>query len=125
MESRDEHEAAQEAAARAELVQLSQLSAAELIERIERGTIGPYHQAFAALAAKQDVRLAAPFLLRQLQGKVWTDVDVRASCVNALLSLLPYAGLPWHALADRRHRGHVLYMEDLAAHVEKSLRRLG
>lgn len=122
MDSRDRHEAAQEAAAKIELEQLSLLSAPELIRRIERGRFGIHTQAFAALAAKKDVRLAGPFLARQLR-KDLRYVE-RLLCAAALLELLPYSGIPVYALADPKHRGHGIYMEDLEAHLEKTLRRL-
>jgi hypothetical protein len=122
MDSRDRWEAAKEAAAKIELEQLSLLSAPELIQLIERGKFGIHRQAFAALAAKKDVRLAGPVLVRQLRKILW--YEDRLLCADALLKLLPYSGIPLHALADPKHRGHGIYMEDLEAHLEKTLRRL-
>ena len=102
------------AAMEEELERLSLLAAPELIRRIESRKFGNYDQAFAALAAKKDVRLAGPFLARQ----------ERLSCALALLELLPYSGIPAQALADTSHRGHGIYTEDLEALLEKTLRRL-
>jgi|GEM_PF-4728408 len=110
------------AAAREELGRLSLLSAPELIRRIESRKFGKYDQAFAALAAKKDVRLAGPFLARQLRGSL--SFQERLSCAVALLELLPYSGIPAQALADTSHRGHGIYTEDLEALLEKTLRRL-
>ena len=120
--SREEAEAASEEARRNELELLSRLSADELIQRIERERFGWYEQAFAALAAKGDLRLVAPFLAAQLDRPM--SVSQRYSCAIALLSLLPYSGVPAWALADPSHPGHTIYREDLAAHIEATLQRL-
>jgi len=106
----------------AELERLSLLSSAELIARIERGRFGKHNQAFAALAAKKDIRLAGPFLFRQLTG-LWS-FGQRLGCAYALLRLLPYSGIPAPALADPSHPGHGIYLSDLQAHLEKTLERL-
>jgi hypothetical protein len=111
-----------DAAVREELERLSLLSASELIRRIERRKFGNYNQAFAALAAKKDVCLAGPFLARQLRGSL--SFQERLSCAFALLTLLPYSGIPAYALADPSHPGHGIYTEDLEAHLEKTLRKL-
>lgn len=123
MDSLAELEAAQERASREELGRLSLLSTDELIQRIEQGRFGERLQAFAALATKKDDRrLTIPFLAAQLDRL--HSVTVRHHCASALLSLLPYKGIPSYALADRSHRGNTIYREDLAALIETTLKRL-
>lgn len=123
MDSRAEHEAAQERASREELERLSRLSTSELIQRIEQGRFGEHLQAFAALATKKDDRLLIiPFLAAQLDRLHSTIV--RLLCASALLSLLPYKGIPSYALADLSHRGNTIYREDLSALIETTLKRL-
>ncbi len=124
MDSRDQLEAAQERASREELEQLSHLSTSELIQRIEQNRFGERLQAFAALATKKDDRpLIIPFLAAQLDRLHSTTV--RHLCVDALLSLLPYTGIPSYALADLSHRGNTIYREDLAALIATTLSRIG
>jgi hypothetical protein len=112
-----------EAAMRSELERLSILSTPELIRRIERREFGNYQQAFAALASKKDLRLAGPFLANQLLRERLSFAE-RLGCATALLSMLPYSGIPAHALADPRHPGHSIYTEDLEAHLANTLRKL-
>lgn len=108
-------------ATRDELERLSSLSASDLMQRIERRQFGKYTQAFAALATKGDLRLIAPFLAAQLDRPL--TVSQRYSCAVALLGMLPYSGIPAHALADPSHPGHTIYREDLMAHIEATLKK--
>ncbi|HEX5718619.1 MAG TPA: hypothetical protein VF179_20835 [Thermoanaerobaculia bacterium] len=110
-------------ASRRELERLSRLSASDLMQRIERREFDMYGQTFAALATrKNDLRLVAPFLAAQLDRPL--TVDQRRNCAIALLSALPYSGIPADALANPSHPGHTLYREDLMAHIEATLKRL-
>jgi len=92
------------------------------MEQIREGRFGEYLQAFAALASKRDVALAAPFLAQQLSAL--KSYPVRLSCAHALLDLLPYSGIPAHSLADPRHPGHSIYTSDLQEHLQATLEKL-
>ncbi len=118
-----EFQEADERAIVAERERLSLLSKAELVQMIKGGRSGLYHQAFAALASKKDVRLAGPLLAERLKSAL--AFSQRLSCAYALLSLLPYSGIPAHALADPAHPGHGIYTEDLEDLLKKTLERLG
>ena len=111
-------------ASRRELERLSRLSASDLMQRIERREFDMYGQTFAALATKKsDLRLIVPFLAAQLDQPL--SVNQRRNCAFALLSALPYSGIPADALVNPSHPGHTLYREDLMAHIEATLKRLG
>ena len=114
----------EERAAEEELSSLSQLTTAELVARIEAGRLGKHSQAFQALAAKGEAAVAVPVLYRQLSEPRRSYAD-RLSCAYALLSLLPYSGIPAHSLVDPSHRGHGIYTQDLEALVRTVLARLG
>jgi hypothetical protein len=120
--SREEWEQQQEESSRNELESLSRLSASELMQRIERGKFGLHQNAFDALAAKGDLRLIVPFLAAQLNRPL--SVSTHYRCAIALLSMLPYSGIPAYAVANPSHPGHTIYREDLAAHIEATLKRL-
>jgi hypothetical protein len=110
-------------ASRRELERLSRLSARDLMQLIECRKFDMYGQTFAALATKKDdLRLVVPFLAAQLDRPL--TMDQRHACAIALLSALPYSGIPADALANPSHRGHTIYREDLMAHIEATLKRL-
>jgi hypothetical protein len=120
--SREEWEQQQEVSNRNELESLSHLSASELIRLIESGRFGLHQNAFDALATKGDIRLIVPFLAAQLNRPL--SVSLHERCAIALLSMLPYSGIPAYAVANPSHPGHTIYREDLAAHIEATLKRL-
>lgn len=51
------------------------------------------------------------------------SVSQRLTCAVALLGMLPYSGIPAHALANPSHPGRTIYREDLKAHIEATLKK--